>query len=210
MTQIYTTSRNTNIATVIKNLQHCEEVQAAFSLLRCTAKGEVVGSISMLKIPDPIQNNSALYPEISSSLQFQPPWREIDDMDEIMTKLISQNKLHLHQVWETPFAQGPLKDYIDDYGLGKGVTEIIEGNFDPNKSKNILAVNYWLKHNIQRVVPPSSVSTELSVEMFKAAVKKQSEMTTLSPSGHHYSHYKAILIDDSICFVHATMMTLPL
>eukprot|EP00957_Ditylum_brightwellii_P172366 13121885-Ditylum_brightwellii.AAC.1 len=108
-----------------------------------------------------------------------------------MAKLISQNKLHFHQVWETPFTQGLLKEYTGDYGLGKGATEIIEGNFDPNK------------------IPPLSVSTELSAEGFKAAVKKQSEMTSLSLSGCHYGHYKAILIDDSTCFVHATMMTLP-
>eukprot|EP00957_Ditylum_brightwellii_P111022 8467148-Ditylum_brightwellii.AAC.1 len=59
-----------------------------------------------------------------------------------MAKLISQYKLHFHQLWETPFAQGPLKDYIGEYGLGKGATEIIEGNFDQNKSENIPAVNY--------------------------------------------------------------------
>eukprot|EP00957_Ditylum_brightwellii_P132308 10088514-Ditylum_brightwellii.AAC.1 len=34
-------------------------------------------------------------------------------------------------------------------------------------------------------------------------------MTTSSPSGHRYGHYKAVLIDNSICFVHAIMMTLP-
>eukprot|EP00957_Ditylum_brightwellii_P132309 10088514-Ditylum_brightwellii.AAC.2 len=65
-----------------------------------------------------------------------------------MDKLISQSKLHLYQVWKAPFAHGPLKNYVGDYGLGKGVTEIIEGNFDPNRSKNIPAVNYWLKHDI--------------------------------------------------------------
>eukprot|EP00957_Ditylum_brightwellii_P009645 726595-Ditylum_brightwellii.AAC.1 len=34
-------------------------------------------------------------------------------------------------------------------------------------------------------------------------------MTSSSPSGRHYVHYKAILMDDSICLVHATMMALP-
>eukprot|EP00957_Ditylum_brightwellii_P013032 984244-Ditylum_brightwellii.AAC.1 len=44
--------------------------------------------------------------------------------------------------WETPFANGPLKEYIGDYRLGQGATEILEGDFDPNKSENIPAVNY--------------------------------------------------------------------
>eukprot|EP00957_Ditylum_brightwellii_P163937 12481239-Ditylum_brightwellii.AAC.1 len=64
-----------------------------------------------------------------------------------MEKLLSRNKLHLHQAYETPFASGPLKDYIGKYGLGVGAQEIIEGNFDPNKSKNMPAINYWLKHH---------------------------------------------------------------
>eukprot|EP00957_Ditylum_brightwellii_P077661 5901800-Ditylum_brightwellii.AAC.1 len=34
-------------------------------------------------------------------------------------------------------------------------------------------------------------------------------MTTLSLSGCHYGHYKAILIDNSFCLVRVTMMLLP-
>eukprot|EP00957_Ditylum_brightwellii_P101752 7754421-Ditylum_brightwellii.AAC.1 len=116
MAQMYTTSGNTNIALILKNLQHCKEVWISFSLLRFAARGEVAGYISTIKIPEPIQPNSAVYPDTISSLNFQTHWKEIDDLDE-----------------------GPLKDYIGDYGLGKGATEIIEGNFDPNKSENIPA-----------------------------------------------------------------------
>eukprot|EP00957_Ditylum_brightwellii_P084251 6406024-Ditylum_brightwellii.AAC.1 len=105
MAQMYTTSGNTNIATIIKNLQHCKEVWTAFTFLRYAAKGNVANSVSIFKVPDPFCNNSTLYPETLSSLQFQHLLKEIDDSDEIMDKLISQNKLHLHQAWETPFAQ---------------------------------------------------------------------------------------------------------
>eukprot|EP00957_Ditylum_brightwellii_P026552 2008084-Ditylum_brightwellii.AAC.1 len=60
------------------------------------------------------------------------------------------------------------------------------------------AVNYWLKHHVRRVFPPASVQTNLIVEEFKAAVTKQTEMTSSSPSSHHYGHYKAILTNESI------------
>eukprot|EP00957_Ditylum_brightwellii_P087670 6676040-Ditylum_brightwellii.AAC.1 len=116
-----------------------------------------------------------------------------------MEKLLSRNKLNLHQAYETPFASGPLKDYIGEYDLGAGAQEIIEGHFDPNKSKNTPAVNYWLKHHVRRAVPPASVQTNLIVEEFKAAVTKQTEMTSSSPSCRHYGHYKAILTNESIC-----------
>eukprot|EP00957_Ditylum_brightwellii_P152609 11616430-Ditylum_brightwellii.AAC.1 len=126
-----------------------------------------------------------------------------------MDCLITCNKLHLHQAWETPFTNGPLKEYVGEYGLGQGANEILEGDFNPNKSKNIPAMNYWQKHNIHRALPPSPTCTNLTVDEFKALIRIQSEMTSFSPSGWHYGHYEDILIGSSICLVHATMMTLP-
>eukprot|EP00957_Ditylum_brightwellii_P159275 12123630-Ditylum_brightwellii.AAC.1 len=109
-----------------------------------------------------------------------------------MENLLSRNKLHLHQAYETLFAGGLLKDYIGKYGLGAGAQEITEGNFDSNKSKNMPAVSYWLKHHMHIVVPPASLQTNLIVEEFKADVTKQSKMTSSSPSSCHYGHYKAV------------------
>eukprot|EP00957_Ditylum_brightwellii_P203280 15333998-Ditylum_brightwellii.AAC.1 len=80
-----------------------------------------------------------MYEETIAALYFQHPWKEVGDSDDIMDHLITRNKLHLHQAWETPFANGPLKEYVGEYGLGQGANEILEGDFDPNKSKNIPA-----------------------------------------------------------------------
>eukprot|EP00957_Ditylum_brightwellii_P025713 1945685-Ditylum_brightwellii.AAC.1 len=70
-----------------------------------------------------------------------------------MTKLLLRNKLHLNQAWDTPCAKGPLRDYIGDCGSVPGCHDILEGNFDPNKSKSLPVINHWLKHNIRRVAP---------------------------------------------------------
>eukprot|EP00957_Ditylum_brightwellii_P097123 7396728-Ditylum_brightwellii.AAC.1 len=70
-----------------------------------------------------------------------------------MSKLLLRNKLHLNQAWDTPCATGLLRNYIGEYGLGAGAKDIINGNFDPNKSENHPIINYWLKHNIRRVTP---------------------------------------------------------
>eukprot|EP00957_Ditylum_brightwellii_P143206 10911596-Ditylum_brightwellii.AAC.1 len=105
-----------------------------------------------------------------------------------MEKLLSKNKLQLHQAYETPFASGSLKDFIGKYGFGAKAQEIIEGNFDHIKSKNIPAVDCWLKHHVRRVVPPASAQTKLTLEEFKDTVTKQSKMILSSPSGCHYGH----------------------
>eukprot|EP00957_Ditylum_brightwellii_P153141 11656673-Ditylum_brightwellii.AAC.1 len=59
-----------------------------------------------------------------------------------MTKLLLRNKHHLNQEWDTPYTKGPLRDYIRDCGLSPGCHDILEGNFDPNKSKNLPVVNH--------------------------------------------------------------------
>eukprot|EP00957_Ditylum_brightwellii_P045533 3452142-Ditylum_brightwellii.AAC.1 len=128
-------------------MRHREEVRNYFVSLCYAAKGEQAGSVSTIKVPLSINPNLAMYKETAKSLKFEHTWKEIDDLDEIMEKLLSRNKLNLNQAFETPFASGPLKDYIGKFGLGVGLQEIIEGNFDPNKSKNIPAANYWLKHH---------------------------------------------------------------
>jgi hypothetical protein len=209
LAQLYITNKNTKAASIIKNIRHREEVRSSFASLRYATKGKQAGSVSTVKVPLPTNPIQAMYDKTVKCLKFEHTWKEIDDSDEIMEKLLSKIKLHLHQAYETLFASGPLKDYIGKFGLGVGAQEILKGHFDPNKSKNMPAVSYWLKHHVRRAVPPASVQTNLTVEEFKAAVTKQTEMTSSSPSSRHYGHYKAILTNESICIVHTIMMTLP-
>eukprot|EP00957_Ditylum_brightwellii_P126048 9609532-Ditylum_brightwellii.AAC.1 len=98
-----------------------------------------------------------MYEETIAALCFQQHWKEVDNSNNIMDHLITCNKLHLHQAWETPFTNGTLKEYLGEYVLEQGANEILEGDFDPNKIKNIPAVNYWLKHNICHALPLSSI-----------------------------------------------------
>eukprot|EP00957_Ditylum_brightwellii_P197234 15026824-Ditylum_brightwellii.AAC.1 len=59
MAQLYTTSGNTNLTSIIKNIKHREEVHIVFASLRYTAKGHQMGSVSTLKVPEEIHNNSS-------------------------------------------------------------------------------------------------------------------------------------------------------
>eukprot|EP00957_Ditylum_brightwellii_P168877 12854281-Ditylum_brightwellii.AAC.1 len=61
-----------------------------------------------------------------------------------MSRLLRRDQLHLHQAWDTPFANGLLKEYIGNCGLGSGVQDILGGNFNPNVATNLPAVNFWL------------------------------------------------------------------
>eukprot|EP00957_Ditylum_brightwellii_P026032 1968354-Ditylum_brightwellii.AAC.1 len=123
-----------------------------------------------------------------------------------MTRLLRRNQLHLHQAWDTPFANGLLKEYIGNYGLGHGAQDILDGNVDPNVADNLPAVNVWLQHHIRRMAPSNLITVTLELDDYKELIKSQCELTSLSPSGRHYGHYRAALSSDSISLVHATMM----
>eukprot|EP00957_Ditylum_brightwellii_P191712 14594468-Ditylum_brightwellii.AAC.1 len=102
------------------------------------AKGEVDGTVSYIKEPIPMES-PAIYPETLFTLGFKSKYREVYNSDEVMSRLLLRNKLHLNQAWDTPCAKGPLSDYIGESGLGSGSRDILDGHFDPNKSKNLPA-----------------------------------------------------------------------
>eukprot|EP00957_Ditylum_brightwellii_P105659 8057534-Ditylum_brightwellii.AAC.1 len=112
--------RNTDIATIIKNIRHCKEVKQSFKLLHPISKGNQGGAVTSILVPD------------------KSGWVPIEDDDEVMSRLLRCNQLHLHQAWDTPFANGPLKEYSSNYGLGSGAQDILDGNFDPNVANNLL------------------------------------------------------------------------
>eukprot|EP00957_Ditylum_brightwellii_P212342 15367193-Ditylum_brightwellii.AAC.6 len=89
------THNNTDIAAIIKNIHHREEIKTFFRFMKPIAKG------------------------------FKPVHKDIYNDDEVVSKLIHHNKLHLNQTWETPCAKGLLWDYIGEHGLGIGSQDIL-------------------------------------------------------------------------------------
>eukprot|EP00957_Ditylum_brightwellii_P111512 8505636-Ditylum_brightwellii.AAC.1 len=106
-----------------------------------------------------------------------------------MSTLLLQNKLHLHQAYDTPCASRNIKDYIAKYSLVDGAKDIFDRNFDPNIAANLPSVNKWLQHHIRRVAMSGSICVELSLDKYKDQIKLQDESTSSSHSGRHYGHY---------------------
>ena len=208
MAQMQAKNNNTDIATIIKNIRHCEEVKNSFRILRSISKGQQGGEVSHILVRDNLANTS-MYDEVSTGLGFQPAWVPMDDNDWVMSALLKRNKLYLHQAWETPCTQGKIKDCLGESGLGHESKEILEGKFDPNIASNMPALNHWLKHNICRVAAQGSIKVEISLQDYKDLFNSQDESTSSSPSGRHYGHYHAALVSDIISQVYASMMSIP-
>eukprot|EP00957_Ditylum_brightwellii_P068333 5187377-Ditylum_brightwellii.AAC.1 len=156
VTSIWRRYNKSDIATIIKNIRHCEEVKRFFRILCSISKGQQGGKASHILVRDNLANNS-MYDKVSMGLGFQLAWVPMDDDDQVMSALLMWNKLHLHRAWETPCTRGAIKDYLGEYGLGHGAKEILEGNFDSNIAANMPALNHWLQHNIRRVAAQGSI-----------------------------------------------------
>eukprot|EP00957_Ditylum_brightwellii_P087961 6698496-Ditylum_brightwellii.AAC.1 len=63
MAQLQINSRNTNLATIIKNIHSREEVKTFFSMLRPISKGKQGGAVSYTKEPFPLES-TATYNEM--------------------------------------------------------------------------------------------------------------------------------------------------
>eukprot|EP00957_Ditylum_brightwellii_P153213 11661213-Ditylum_brightwellii.AAC.1 len=107
--------RKGDLAAVIKNIKHCEEMKQDLKQMKPITKGISGRVVKELLVP----NSDALscpatYDEVLESLQFKhaQPLAVLDDQDEVMSALVRRNKLHLHQAYDTPFAQKDMQDYI--------------------------------------------------------------------------------------------------
>eukprot|EP00957_Ditylum_brightwellii_P198292 15110163-Ditylum_brightwellii.AAC.1 len=165
---------NTDLVVISKNLWHQEKIIQAFELMIPISKGAEGEEVSCILVPDKLENTS-MYGEVLTGLKFQLGWILIDDDNQVMPTFLLQNKLHLHQKYDTTCAIGNVKGYIDKYGLGNGTKDILDRNFDPNINANLPAVNQWLQHHIRRVATPGSICVELSLDEYKGLIKSQDD-----------------------------------
>eukprot|EP00957_Ditylum_brightwellii_P005797 441966-Ditylum_brightwellii.AAC.1 len=104
-----------DLAPVIQNIQHCEEMKQVFQQIKPITKGITGIVISELQVPNPETLTSlAMYDEVFDTPQFQHarPFKVLDDQDKVMSTLIRRNKLHLHQAFDTPFAKKEMQNNI--------------------------------------------------------------------------------------------------
>eukprot|EP00957_Ditylum_brightwellii_P157328 11974558-Ditylum_brightwellii.AAC.1 len=55
LARLQNSSHNTDIATIIKNIHHREEVKSSFRLMKSITKDETGGTVSYIKEPIPIE-----------------------------------------------------------------------------------------------------------------------------------------------------------
>eukprot|EP00957_Ditylum_brightwellii_P197585 15053024-Ditylum_brightwellii.AAC.1 len=73
--------QNTDIATIVKNIRHQEEVKHSFQLLRPISKGTQGGAVSSVLVSEELKS-PAVYNNVVSNLCFASKWMLIEDDDD--------------------------------------------------------------------------------------------------------------------------------
>eukprot|EP00957_Ditylum_brightwellii_P065722 4985332-Ditylum_brightwellii.AAC.1 len=123
-----------DLAAVIKNIKHCKKMKLSFKQMKPITKGIIGAEVSEIHVLNPtLILSPAVYDSVIHSLAFEKSETYIllDDKDTVMSWLIARNKLHLHQAFDTPFAQEDMLRYVRKLGTGQGAEDILNGNFDP-------------------------------------------------------------------------------
>eukprot|EP01082_Thalassiosira_pseudonana_P016004 g13600.t1 g13600 contig9:10029-12311(+) len=141
-----------------------------------------------------------------------PTWRKITNMEEMEQWLLRRNKRHLQQMYleDSPPTLPSFAAMMGEHGTSTTVDAILDGTFDIDSIELPEQMKAWLK-TMKRTPAERdlTVVTAMTSKQYQEAFKAVDERTSSSPSGLHYTLWKAIAGEDDLCAYFSVMMSLP-
>eukprot|EP01082_Thalassiosira_pseudonana_P014896 g13554.t1 g13554 contig8:946492-947667(+) len=149
---------------------------------------------------------------LTPSLSSAPRWKKITKASEMEDWLLRRNKRHLQQMYleESPPTHQSFTTITGHHGTSETVDAILEGDYNIDGTDLPLQMKQWLK-TMQRTPKEKdlTIQVEMTPKQFQEAFKAADEKTSSSPSGLHYTLWKAIAEKDDLCAYFSTMLNLP-
>lgn len=188
--------RNQRIKELETSITGGEKVQA--KILRRIRKAEalkkVFGKIRNLRNPHLRQGLTRIEIPIH---QGEDPrscveWKQIDVPTEVLFHLQQRNREHFGQAQGTPFTINPLAEELGFQGNGVAAVDILKGTYSApyNMDPNVALLLSHLQQTEQMAALESQPT--ISEEDYVSKLLVWTESTTMSPSGLHLGHYKAL------------------
>ena len=120
-------------------------------------------------------------------------WQQIDVPTEILRRLREQNRRHFGQAHDTPFTVPPLSNDLSFLGKSKFTEEILNGEYSTDGlDDNVFTLIKHLKQTGEAPIASMQIWEKLKIWR---------ETKTISPSGLHLGHYKALLDKHAFLFI---------
>ena len=140
-------------------------------------------------------------------------WQRVSDKEEIETLLMQRNKRHLQQMAkeESPPSQQYFDDLLDNFGASPLADKVLEGEVTNDLDQFPHVIREWLKQftrteEERRCIP---IDGMIYPHEFQQAFRAVNEKTSSSPSGIHYTFWKAMASDPTMAAYLVVMMRLP-
>ena len=183
----------------IRAIQHAER-RARQQMRINRVSGKPKGGVRMVYVPAKNKPGS---------------WTMLAERKEVEQAIIDQNRSHLNEAGETPFAHGAHYKQLTDEKNGLSVMkEILDGETDWAHPMD--KVDGWLDHlkyqyDVDNLREESKkLGHEMTYDEYKGHFKRKKETTESSKLGRHMGHYKAGLEDSTVTTIHIMMMNIPL
>lgn len=139
-------------------------------------------------------------------------YQVIDDPEKMNKKLIIRNKRHLNQMnIDRRIPTRPdFKPILQNQGTSDVADEILNGTYDPSSLGLGVEMEEFIK--TLRMTPEEkklNVRERMSREDYQDIMKITKEDTSSSPSGLHYTLWKAAAENDDLAEIHSLWQSLP-
>ena len=139
-------------------------------------------------------------------------WRKITKPVEIEAWLLRRNKRHLQQMFVegSPPTTDAFAPILEEYGTSEVAKRVLDGTYDSSELN--LGPEMELFLNALKMTPEEralKVPGLMPTKDFQDVLKVQDENTSSSPSGLHYTLWKAIGEKEKLAAVHAKWVSLP-
>ena len=199
----------------IRSLLRTEQAIKTFRKIRNTLRPIRSGTLSKVEIPWELGEELAKSSTDQTSAQSPSPeaatilqriirhkrqateeWVTVIDKPTLERSILLFCQQHFQQAAQTPFGSGHLAKLLLSSGLTPAGEQMLQGTWTADAG---IAMTPELQAFISRLAVPAElrdvpqITSEVTVDEYKEAIRRWNERTSTSPSGRHLGFYKALL-----------------
>ena len=201
-----------------KDRQELYEFDSGIFLAHKAVEENLYESFSMIKVLPPdacaveVESAGDMIQALNPDSIAPCTWKKITKPIEIEAWILRRNKRHLQQMYveKSPPTTDEFAPILDDHGTSDTAKSVLDGTYDTSQLNLGPEMEMFLNSLVMTpeerlLVVPGMMSTE----DFQDVMRNQKEDTSSSPSGLHYTLWKAIGEIKKLAEVHAIMISLP-
>jgi hypothetical protein len=134
-------------------------------------------------------------------------WETVNSKEEIEDGCLAEAKSCFTQSKDIPLLTEPLLSEVGTQGFGPAVPAILAGTYVPPRGTDKKTAAFL--QELASVPNIPTIPTGLSTSAYQSGWKKMKERTSSGPSGLHFEHMKACMVDSDLADIQSALSNIP-